>query len=119
MAAAVATAAAVAAAAAAAAVGPPVGGSLAAASPRPIAVVGFDLTAIELSHLVIAGVRFGADSGVVIGGFGLGGDDKMMMMMKGGVMAVVALGTGTSPHHGMRRIPFDDAALFDAVDRDD
>ena len=65
---------------------------------------------------MIANVRFGADSGVVIVGPGSGGDD---MMLKGGVTAVVALETGTSPHHGMRRIPFGDAAEFDAVDRDE
>ena len=27
--------------------------------------------------------------------------------------------TETSPHHGMRRIPFGSAAVFDAVDRDE
>ena len=55
----------------------------------------------------------------MIGGFGSGGVDMIDMMMRGDVTAVVALETGTSPHHGMRRIPFGSAAVFDAVDRDD
>ena len=49
----------------------------------------------------------------MIGGLGSGGDE--MMMMKSGVTAVVVLETETSPHHGMRRIPFGDATVFDAV----